>query len=139
VDEGVLEAARAVRPYLTTLVGDATADDLDMRIAVLLAAASQEDVTERLCELLNANEATAAFLEEVLADSPNFRPPDMQPQYIRPVERGPGGIERLAGDIGVVLHAGRYACPKGDFVWYRPAVGAAIPACPTHGPGLTES
>jgi hypothetical protein len=134
MDEGVLEAARSVRPYLKCLVGESSAEDLDTQLAGLLARASQgEDVTEAARALLYGNEATAEFLEEVLADAPEFRPPAMQPAFMRPNPRGPtpGGYGGLPGDAGPI-HAGKYACPKkSDYVWYRPSVGTPVEFCPT--------
>jgi hypothetical protein len=132
VNEGVLEAARVIRPYLKTLVGPA-ADDLDGQIAELLAAAGRgEEVAAVLGSLMARDEATAAFLDEVLADAPLYRPPEVQPDYLRSAAPPPG-------DVGTVLHAGKYACPGGDYVWYRPAISVPIPECPTHGPGLSRA
>ena len=84
--------------------------------------------------LLEGDEVTANFLQEVQADAPDYRPPDVQPNYARR-----RSFEPLAGDVAPVLHAGKFCCPHGDYVWYRPAVGTPIPACPTHGPGLART
>jgi hypothetical protein len=133
-DEGVLEAARAIRPYLPDLVGP-VADQLDRRIAELLAAAAQgENVAAAVRSLLVSQEATGGFVVEVLADAPSYRPPYLQPGYLRS-----RGLQPLAGDVGPVLHVGKFACPHGDYVWYRPAVSIPIPPCPSHGPGLTPT
>jgi len=81
-DEGVLEAARAIRPYLTDLVGPA-AEQLDRRIAELLAAAVQgENVADTVRSLLDSREVTMDFVAEVLADVPHYRPPYLQPGYL---------------------------------------------------------
>ena len=133
-DPALLEAARVIRPYLTRLVGRA-ADDLDHEIAVLLAsAASGQNVAPQLRSLLHRDERTADFLTEVLRDAPTYRPPDMQPGHKRWRDR-----TRLDGDVAPVLHSGKFECQKGDYVWYRPAVGDQIPACPTHGTRLIRT
>jgi hypothetical protein len=133
-EQGVLEAARAIRPYLATLVGPA-ADQLDRRIAELLNTNGDVQVAAAV-SLLESNETTGDFLAEVLADAPDYRPPELQPGYVR---RGGGEYRALAGDAAPVLHAGKYTCPQGDYVWYQPAVGTPIPDCPTHGPGLIRT
>jgi len=133
MDEGVLEAARSVRPYLEGLVGEPSAEDLDTQIAGLLARANQgEDVTAVIRDVLSGNEATAAFLDEVLADTPEFRPPDMQPGFLYSNRRGStsAGHGALPGDVGPILHTGKYACPEcKDYVWYRPSVGTPVRLC----------
>jgi len=138
MDEGILQAARVIRSYLPMLVGPAAAAGLDQQVAELLAASGQdENSTARLRVLLGRDEATSAFLAEVLADAPHFRPPDMQPQYQIPKTRGLKW-EALPGDQGSILHAGVYVCPHGDFTWYRPAVGVPVPLCLTHGVALVK-
>jgi hypothetical protein len=134
-DEGVLEAGRAIRPYLERLLGPA-APEFDARLAGLLVRASAgEQVGSAVRELLEEDETTADFLSEVLADAPHYRPPYVQPGYLTTREISP-----LPGEIvEPVRHAGRFECPGGDFVWYRPAVGTPIPPCPTHGPGLVRT
>jgi hypothetical protein len=118
---GVLEAARLVRGRLPVLVGPAAAD-VDTRLATLLGSSSiPDDVAGPVEALLRRYPGTAGFLEMVLADSPRYRPPEMQDSAFR------GGGSRLAGDVGQIAHAGRYRCLRGDFVWYRPEVGAPWP------------
>lgn len=78
MDEGVLEAARAVRPYLAEFMDSAVAAEVDAELAGLLAtAAGGEDVEGRLRAVLEADEATGVFLERVLEDAPDFRPPQV--------------------------------------------------------------
>jgi hypothetical protein len=137
-EEGALEAARAIRPYLPRLVGPA-ADTLDRRIAELLNAARTEQVVAAVCSLLNDNETTRDFLAEILSDAPHYRPPSLQPGNLAGRSSGGSGYKPLAGDFGSVLHVGKYVCPQGDYVWYRPAVGAPIPVCPTHRFGLART
>ena len=133
-DGGVLEAARAIRPYLTDLVGQDAAGLLDRQIAGHLTGGSgRSETAGRLRALLEEQEDTRWFLTEVLADVPHHRPPYQQPRYLR---RQTGGIASPAGDPGPILHTGIYTCPDGDYVWYRPEVGTPIPDCPNprHGP-----
>jgi hypothetical protein len=132
VDDGVVEAARAIRPYLDDLIGPRAAASLDRQLADQLAspAASAEQV-RRLRKLLDAHADTRWFLTEALIDRPHFRPPYQQPHYLR----------RTGGPLGdpAPVDAPRYACPQGDYVWYRPDVGSAIPRCPTHHITLARS
>ncbi|MGD0703545.1 MAG: hypothetical protein ABSA02_27135 [Trebonia sp.] len=128
MEDPVLEAARQIRPFLTGLVGSAAAGPLDEQIAELLVAAQAGQGTAgRLRDLLRGDEATSAFLEEVLADAPEYRPSRWQ-------RRAPtrGIYETLPGDL-LPMHAGKYTCLTGrDYTWYRPDVGVPVPNCPTH-------
>jgi hypothetical protein len=131
-DEGVMEAARAIRPYLDDLVGPLTAEVLDRRIArEFVDHTNQMATPTRLRALLEEQEDTAWFLRRVLADKPRYRPPYCQPSSQR-------GIPSPAGDPGPVV-ADRYACPRGDYVWYRPDIGTPVPECPTHNIPMTRS
>ena len=67
-DDGVLEAARAIRPYLSDLVGPAKAGALDRRIADHLAGPAVS--VAELRSLLEEQEDTAWFLSRVLSDRP---------------------------------------------------------------------
>jgi len=125
MDEGVLEAARAVRPYLAEFMDSAVAADVDAELARLLAtAAGGEDVEGRLRAVLEADEATGVFLERVLEDAPDFRPPQV-------VSELTSRYSGLPGDPSPV-RADKFRCPYGDYVWYRPEVGVPVRPCPTH-------
>jgi hypothetical protein len=128
MEDPVLEAARQIRPALTVLVGAEAAGPLDEQLAELLAAAQAgQDTAGRLRDLLRSDDATSAFLDEVLDDAPEYRP-------LRWQRRAPtrGIYESLPGDL-LPMHAGKYGCPTGrDYTWYRPDVGVPIPGCPTH-------
>ena len=131
-DEGVIEAARAIRPYLNDLVGPADAALVDRRIVSEFAAGvGQVGAAGRLRAVLEEYEDTAWFLRRVLGDKPHYRPPYFQPVHQR-------SITRPSGDPGYVA-ADRYACPRGDYVWYRPDVGTPIPECPNHHIKLTRT
>jgi hypothetical protein len=123
MDEELAEAARAIRPYLGELVGDAAAR-FDSEIADLLeAAGSGHDVMTRLWSLLTSTAATESWTAEVLSD-PLHRPPPLQSAVRR-------GYEPLPG-VGAPVPASKYTCPHGDYIWYRPATGMPVPRCPTH-------
>ena len=127
VDEPVVEAARLIRAYLPDLVAPDAATELDGRIADLLAALEAgEDSSGELRSLLGSHSATRDFMSEVLADAPHFRPPQFQVPILRDL-----GYQPLPG-TPLPMHAGKFACPHGDYVWYRPGVGVPIPVCPTH-------
>ena len=108
-DEGIREAARAIRPYLNDLVGPANAESFDRRISdQLTGRGDQTAIAVRLRTIFEEQPDTAWFLSRVLADKPYYRPPYHQSSYQR-------GIVSPPGDPGVV-HADRYACPRGDYV-----------------------
>lgn len=138
-DEAVGEVSRAIRPYLSRLLDDP--DDVvrvDEALSRLLNDGRQDapSTAYLLRELLDANEETQWFMEQVLADTPLLRPPYHQR---RPTHRQSDDGPSLDGDLGPV-EADRYACPAGDYVdWYRPDVGTPIPRCPTHDVTLIRS
>jgi hypothetical protein len=125
VDEGLWEAARCVRPYLTGLVGS-DAPIVDAAVAEILNGAHHEDAESQLRSLLESYDGTEAFLERVLEDAPSYRPP--QVVAAQATQRG-----SLSGD-SLPVDADKFVCPYGDFAWYLPEVGAPIPRCKTHGP-----
>lgn len=130
-DEGVLEAARAIRPYLRDLLGPEEAAAADRELARILADGLSDPETAIQAEaVMDRHEDTAWFLRRVVGDSPAYRPPWQQPAITR-------GITSPAGDPGFI-NADRYTCPYGDYVWYRPAVGTPTPNCPDHRVALTQ-
>ena len=131
-DDGVLEAARAIRPYLNDLVGPALAATIDDRIAEEInGAAGPAETVSRLRALMEEHDDTSWFLTRVLADQSLHRPPYHQQVRLR-------GVVSPAGDPYLV-EADRFACPRGDYAWYRPEVGAPVPDCPTHHLSLIRS
>jgi hypothetical protein len=134
-DEGVLEAARAIRPYLADLVDSPdAAGELDRQLAEELGRVSDPSASaRRLRILLEQHEDTAWFLDKVLADAPDHRPPYHQPGYRT------RGIASPLGEA-MPIAAARYYCPvRGDYVWYRPDVGTPVPRCPTDDVLLTRA
>ena len=125
MDEGVREAARAVRPFLGEFLEPGAARELDAQLASLLKDAPDGQGTdEKLKAALRTHEATQVFLERVLGDAPLFRPPSVLSEVTR-------AYSGLPGDKSPVP-AEKYACPHGDYVTYWLEVGADIELCPTH-------
>lgn len=80
-DEGVLEAARAIRPYINSLVEspDAAAE-LDRQLADELGRVPVPSASaRRLRILLEQHVDNAWFLGRVLAGAPDYRLPFHQP------------------------------------------------------------
>lgn len=125
-------AARAIRVYLPDLVGLAAARLMDTDLAEILNAdPDAPDATQRLRALLESTEATAAFLDGVLADPPDFRPLRVRSGALRGYSAPAGNPDPPFPD--------RYVCPvKGDSIWYRDPSNATIPVCPTHGCPLVK-
>jgi hypothetical protein len=119
--ELVLEAARAIRPYLATLCpGEAVVVDPDLA-RLLAAAAAGEDVRGPVLDRLRAQPATWQWWLEFARRG---APPDVTAGAHR-------GYGELAGE-GAPVAMPRFVCPRGDYVWYRRAVGHRPPVCPTH-------
>lgn len=112
--EAILESARSIRPYLPELTG-VGADCVDRQLAELLAKANAgESVHIEILDLLKSDPATRAWTAEFLSPQPVSK-----------------GFVRLPGNSGAVA-AQKYACPQGDYIWYRRSVSIPIPVCPTH-------
>jgi hypothetical protein len=127
MDKGLWEAACSVRRYLDEMLGPVLAADVDAQLAGLLDhAAGGQDVEEPLQALLEQHQATSVYLERVLDDAPDFRPPQVV-SATTPMK----GYSGLPGHDVVVVGADKFRCPCGDYVWYRMELGARIPRCPT--------
>lgn len=115
----MLEAARAVRPHLAELLPAPEADAIDSALAAVLNSGSapggmDDKIAEVLRRQSSVQEWAAAFTSELVAG---------------PVaERGYSG---LPGDPRPGEPV-RYACPRGDFVFYRRTPAIAVPDCLTH-------
>jgi hypothetical protein len=122
-DMTLLEAGRAIRPFITELISatdDAAA--LDRDLAAALALADEPVAAAEVFRLLMASQPAAEWLldfEDV------GLPPALWPAgVVRGVE--------LQGD-GAILRSARYRCPAGnDYTWYRRSVAKPIEKCPTH-------
>ena len=119
--DAILEAGRAIRPHLPELLGDEAAP-FDARLAEALDA--DEPAARRADAVLAQLGARPACAEWVAAFLEQRVPPDLVPLAERSVEPLPGGGEHVSAD--------RYVCPRGDYTWYRRAVGQRVGRCPTH-------
>src|SRR5271166_580501 len=91
MDEGVFEAARSVRPYLYEWFDPELADAVDAELADLLTdVVPGGDAEDRLRSVLEAHEATSVFLERVLWDAPQLRPPQVVADSTRNYRALPG-------------------------------------------------
>jgi hypothetical protein len=124
----VWAAARAIRVYLPDLIGATDAQQMDNALGgILNADPAAPDGSQRLRVLLESTEATAAFLDGVLADPPQFRPLRVRTGALRGRYTGPPGNPDPP-------FPDRYVCPvNGDDVWYRDPPNASIRTCSTHG------
>jgi hypothetical protein len=128
MDEELFEAARAVRPYLDDLVPD-RAEFLDSQVGALLERehADRAGAVAGLAELFSSEPDLRDWIAALLAD-PQLRPPDVA-QADEPAATK--SYQSLAGDQQPVP-AARYACPRGERVWYRRSQGQPVPRCPEH-------
>ncbi len=118
-DQAVREAARAVRPYLESVVGTEDAGELDRELARLLGAAGNSN---ELLGKLQADPRTRQWwLDFVRCDG---IPPE--------VGQVSGSVRGELPGLGLPVLE-RYACPAGDdYVWYRRSPAIPVPDCPTH-------
>jgi hypothetical protein len=114
-DEEVLEAARAIRPHLQSLIGD-HADEMNSELTQLLdQAEAGEAVKLQVLQLLSRRQETREWARRFLRI----------PRSERTYEVLPG----RSGPISVP----RYACRFGDGEpWYRFSVAEEVPMCPEH-------
>jgi hypothetical protein len=125
MDQAVWEAARAVRPYLDDLVG-AAASQVDVELAEILTDNEDDERSEYLLrEVLEAHEGTFIFLRRVRDDAPAYRPPQVLAESTGRRYTGPAGNP-------LPVPADKFACPRGDYVWYRADADEPLPLCPTH-------
>jgi hypothetical protein len=128
MDDELFEAARAVRPYLDEIVHDQAAL-LDTQIGALLERehADPAGAAAGLAELFSSKPDLHDWIAALLAD-PQLRPPDVA-QADEPAATK--SYQSLAGDQQPVT-AARYACPRGERVWYRRSQGQQVLRCPEH-------
>jgi hypothetical protein len=130
-DDAVIEAARAIRPYLPELVpGEAEA--IDGELATLLASlpddpAAPGKIEQRLLSPKPLLEWTATFLD-------GGEPPDVKELRTAVEERYAG----LPGHGDPPPLPRKYVCPSGDYVRYRRG-GEPLPPCPSDGLALVPA
>jgi hypothetical protein len=119
----IVQAARAIRPYLGNLLAD-DAEDFDRRVSVHLNSIEDDGREARLSQLLasrpETQQWTARFLE---LGGP--------PQVYADQERVIPGTLGIGPDAPIPVQV--FECPHGDCTWYQPRVGAEPPTCPDHG------
>lgn len=117
----VMEAGRAIRPFIGKLIADpAEAAALDRGLVSALTQADTAAAAE-VFTLLTASQPTAEWLIdfEKLGYPPAFRPAP-----------GVRGGFLLDGDAELV-RAWRFRCPaNNDYTWYRRTVSQPIAFCP---------
>jgi hypothetical protein len=122
-EEEVLEAARAIRPFLRQLVGAGAAPTIDSFLADRLGAAEAgEQVSDEILGRLREAPATRRWWLDFLATG-------LPPEVIR--DDDPTRSASIPGR-GEIVPPPRYECSHGDYVWYRIGVAEPVPMCPTH-------
>jgi hypothetical protein len=127
--EDILEAARSIRSLLAELLEAETIQPVDQQLADLLARANAGETVDNLVlELLAETDSTRQWMFEFLQ---NKRSLDSRGEPTKGYSPLPGQGSRIA--------APKYACPMGDYTWYRPRVGVNPPPCPTHNVALVPA
>lgn len=125
-DAVVLEAGRAIRPFLGELIAEpeqAAALDRDLAAALVLAAGDPSAVTAIL-GLLTACQPAAEWLIDFAESG---LPPALASE---PAVRG--GVFLMLPGAGEVPRARRFVCPlNNDYTWYRRTAAQPIAFCPT--------
>ncbi len=116
--DDVIEAARAVRVYLSQLVPDPMA--VDARLAALLGL--ETPGWEAEMEILDVLRSTEDLRAWTAAFMTGRAPPQIS------ATRTAGVDIRVSSPVSFE----RFVCPSGDFSWYRFLPGERAPPCPTH-------
>ena len=120
------DGARAIRPYLKELLG-AEAEIVDQQLAELLESGRRGNKVENLIlETVRHYESTRRWMAEFLEKK---LPPELA-QVSREYQPPLGGKP---------VAAPKYACPEGDYTWYRQSVRDPVPTCPTHAVQLVKT
>ena len=127
----VLDAARAVRPYLPELVGAECAADIDARVAGLIDRASAG--VDPTVDLLAALEADDRVRDWVAGYLWHGMPPDLAVDIERNLARPPGAGQPLDAAPE------RFECPIGhDYTRFRRLAAQDMGSCPTHDAALVR-
>ncbi len=118
MSEDILEAARAIRPYLPELLTAEQAKAIDHQLTQLLTQQDQTKVDNLILDILCSQEPTRQWIDEFLELK---LPPTLEKSY-----------QPIPGNLTPVSSVAKYTCPFGDYVWYQRQVGEPIPNCPTH-------
>ena len=114
-EQDVLDAARAIGPHLSELVG-AEAGSVRQELDRLLQQAERGHAVKRdILRLFAAREPTREWARRLLEVPPE----------LRSYEGVPGAVQRVV--------VPRYECPQGDAEpWYRFNAGEPVPLCAEH-------
>ena len=122
-----MQAARAIRPYLTELLAHAPerAARMDSELARQLAADDDAGKARSLLQLLEGNAVTKVWTAQFLELG-------LPPEFGASGNRGPAGPAPV-GDGETLRPGPKYVCPvNGDVVWWRRHIGQDVPRCATH-------
>ncbi len=127
-EEEVLEGARLLRGVLPQLYGAPEEwEGIDDELSRILNGADAE-VAARVLAIIELRPETAAWW---LAWQRSVD----QPVAVKEERRGTS----YPPSLGEVVAAPRFACPRGDTVWYRRSASVPVPNCRTHGLRLTPT
>jgi hypothetical protein len=117
----ILEAAIAIRPRLSELIGvepgEAMAQKLD---ALLQQAQAGEPVEDAIWTLLTNTKRTQIWVTQ-------FQQANPQPETFGQAK----GLDRLPGEM-TDIPSPKFKCPQCDYTWSRHSIGRPTPFCPTH-------
>jgi hypothetical protein len=117
----ILEAGRAVRPYLAELPERPEATDAaDDRLARALAEPEPAEAARAVSAVFEEHPAALPWL---VGFTDARRPADL-------VAAERHGLQPLPGE-GKVTRAPRYRCPHDDYTWYRRSAAQSVGVCPT--------
>lgn len=123
--DSVLQAARAIRPYLPALLDIAVAHRLEQQLNSLLpTVADESDADQQILALLQEQAVTREWLRLYLEEQRPAEDILKQMRTYYPLSENKGAIA-----------SPRYLCPVASCNrdWYRHRPEEAIPECPIHG------
>jgi hypothetical protein len=117
----ILEAAIAIRPHLSELIGVVSGEVMAQKLEALLQQAQAgEAVEDAIWTLLTDTKPTQTWVTQ-------FQQANPQPETFGQAK----GLERLPiqmSDISIP----KFKCPQCDYSWSRHSIGRLTPFCPTH-------
>ena len=114
--ENILEAAKSIRQFLPTLVGEQSSD-FDQQLADLINRhQAGEPLDNQITHLLASHPETCKWMRDFLG--------------MESVQTQRGGYTPLPGFPNI--DAPRYICPHNDYIWHHIDSSDPIPYCPTH-------
>jgi hypothetical protein len=135
----VLEAGRAIRPYLVALIGD-QASRIDDQLGEILNRPDSSTADIAVLDVLDELQPTHDWV------SGFYRARGVPPEVVKAMQPGVESAEAehrvriailgggaSAGDPVLMIPGLRYICPLGDWVWYRLDAAEQVPVSPCHG------